>query len=130
MRELTGLTAISPLGVPLTWGVSVGGAAVLDRSAETFEACAGVSFEQPKVAAATNAAAIPAVGRCGCMGTPPRRSGARAAGKVNQKRSSRTVATSSRLVDPDAASRGAIQKGGIAHRERDPERPPDQRDPQ
>src|SRR6266481_4722918 len=98
MRELTGLTAISPLGVPLTWGVSVGGAAVLDRSAETFEACAGVSFEQPKVAAA-----IPAVGRCGCMGTPPRRSGARAAGKVNQKRSSRTVATSSRLVDPDAA---------------------------
>src|SRR5882672_4062165 len=131
-----GLTAISPLVVLLTWGVSVGALAVLERKAKALEPCAarvGVSFEQPAVTAAINAAANPAVGRRRLMRTPPRQSPASASGKVNADVRRRPISNSSTptsvVLEPDPAPPRAVQKGRIAHRERDPEGPPDQRDP-
>src|SRR5882672_11026055 len=108
-----GLTAISPLVVLLTWGVSVGALAVLERKAKALEPCAarvGVSFEQPAVTAAINAAANPAVGRCRLMRTPPRQSPASATGKVNADVRRRPISNSSTptsvVLEPDPAPSG------------------------
>jgi hypothetical protein len=71
-RALTGLTAIRPLEVPLTCGVTVGELlSDSDRAElEVCRTCVG-SAEQLRVAAATNETAAMAGDRERVMGNPP-----------------------------------------------------------